>query len=223
MDIDYYKSKLTERRLLLERSKIMNEEAEKLQVRLDEKQALCVDLHNQIESLKRLRIEVSQESDKFRERRIGYLDDQITEVLAYIYPKEQLKAKIEYDFRYGSSRAYLRLIDANGNSRIPAITEGKLGQYLISFASAVATISSLGLHNIYIDEAFGVSSENNLPKIGDLLRKYVDSGMQFIIIAQNNDLYKAIPRREFRLRKDLPEDSSQQFLGHVVVESIIDY
>ena len=222
MNLDYYKSKITEKQLLLARSKIINEEAEKVRNRYEEKKALSIDLHAQLEALKRLRIEVTQEADKFRERRIGYLDDQITEVLAYIYPKEQLKAKIDYDFKYGVSHAYLRLIDTKGNSRIPAITEGKLGQYLISFASAVATIDSLGKHNIFIDEAFGVSSKNNLPKIGELLRKYVENGMQFIIIAQNNDLYKAIPRREFHLRKDLPEDGAA-FLGKVVVEDVVDY
>lgn len=219
-DCDYYKRRLMEKRLQLERSKVINEEVKKLRNRINSVVEVLLEVTAQIESLKKIETIVTKESDAFRERRVTYLDDQITDALSVIFPEKNFKAKILYDFKYGSSKAYLRLKDRKGNNRSPFITEGKLCQYTIGFVSTVSTIVGLGASIIFIDEAFGVSSKKNLPKIGEMIQSYADTGLQFIIISQSSDLYADIPRREIHL--ELEEGASQDY-GKVVLDKIVDF
>lgn len=154
------------------------------------------------------------EDTAFKDRRIKYLDSIITEELAKIFPNNNFKAKITCDFKHNTNKAYLNLVDQLGYVRPPYITEGKLCQYLISYAATVGVIKGLGYHNIFIDEAFGVSSVGNLQKIGKILQHTVEDGIQIILIGQNPVLYSDIARREITL--------SNNELG-TVVDTIIDY
>lgn len=215
---EYYKSKLLEKKVQLERGKMLNAERERIQQKLLAVQELERELRQHLESLKTLKTIVTKEDDEFKKRRINYLSDRITEVLATIFPEEQFEAEIVYDFKYGSDKAFLTLKDKNGKIRIPFISEGKLCQYLISFASTVSTVMGLGASEIFIDEAFGVSSSTNLPKVGEIIREYSENGLQFFIISQNADLYNDIPRREIHFHKDNVSKT-----GKVVLDSIIEY
>lgn len=217
---EFYKRRLMEKRLQLERSKVINEEVKKLRIRVDAIDEMLFDVVGQLNSLKKLETIITKESDSFRERRVTYLDDQITDALSVIFPEKDFKAKIQYDFKYGSSKAYLRLKDRKGNNRSPFVTEGKLCQYTIGFISTVSTVVGLGASIIFIDEAFGVSSKKNLPKIGEMIQSYADTGLQFIIISQSSDLYADIPRREIHL--ELEKGISQDY-DKVALTKVIDF
>ena len=226
---EFYKNKLIEKKVQLERSKLMNAERERIQQKLASVQELEREMKQHLESLKTLKTIVTKEDDEFKKRRINYLSDRITEVLATIFPEEQFEAEIVYDFKYGSDKAYLTLKDKNGKTRIPFISEGKLCQYLISFASTVSTVLGLGATEIFIDEAFGVSSSANLPKVGEIIKEYSENGLQFFIISQNSDLYNDIPRREIHFHKDIPSDDARfgeddvAKIGKVVIDKIVEY
>lgn len=221
-NIDYYKSKIVEKTIACEKGKMLNEESKRIRAKIAELDEILSSILMQLDNMGNLKVITSKENDAFQKRRVEYIEDQITNALAIIFPEDDFTAKIEYDFKYGSSKAYLHLKDANGNGHLPFMTEGKLCQYLISFISIVSTVMGLGASEIFVDEAFGVSSENNLPKIGKMIKSYSDDGIQFIIIAQNSDLYADIPRREIRFHKE-PATNGFELSGKVVIDEIIDF
>ena len=93
----------------------------------------------------------------------------------------------------------LVLTDAWGNVFYPRMGNGMLVQYLTSFAAVSCITRTLGYKNLFIDEAFGCSSMNNLPVIGQLLGDLVSSGMQIVCVSQNPALYQDLPRHEICL------------------------
>lgn len=220
--IDYYKSKIMEKTITCEKGRVLNEESRRIKAEIAKLEEILSNIQAQLDSMSNIKVVTSKENDGFQKRRVKYIEDQITNALAVIYPEDDFTAKIEYDFKYGSSKAYLHLEDGKGNDRLPFMTEGKLCQYLISFISIVSTVMGLGASEIFIDEAFGVSSENNLPKIGKMIKSHSDDGIQFIIIAQNSDLYADIPRREIRFHKE-PATDGFELSGKVVIDEIIDF
>lgn len=207
--LEQYRTKLLDKRAALERAKIMQEEYLKLKASHDSIQDLSRRCLNHLTRLEQLKKVVDCEDASFRERRITFLSEHITQELLKIFPTKGYQAKIDCDFKRGSGMATLTLLDKYDVERIPEITEGKLCQYLISFASTVGAIKGLNTNNIYIDEAFGVSSSSNLPKIGDILQSTAQEGIQLILISQNSNLYANIERREIHLEfNDLTDSSS---------------
>lgn len=99
--------------------------------------------------------------------------------------RQGFKAEITCDFKRGNNKASLRLIDRAGNVHLPYLSEGKLCQYLISFATTIGVVKGLNTQTVYVDEAFGVSSKANLPKIGEILQESINDGLQVILISQS--------------------------------------
>ncbi|NBH96596.1 hypothetical protein D7Y41_02625 [Anaerotruncus sp. 1XD22-93] len=216
IDREYYREKILEKKLQLERSKVMNQELLKLNAKKDAIQQVKDDLSAYVDLLFYLKRTVLAEDTAFRERRVEYLNNVITEELQKIFPHSGLQAKIAYNDKYSRTKATLRLVDSDGYSRKPKIAEGKLCQYLISFAAVNGVVRSLGYSNIYVDEAFGVSSPENLPRVGESLQQSIDSGMQIVLVSQNPALYESIPRQEIHLRHE-PAD------GRTVIDNIAEY
>lgn len=218
---NYYNLKMSYSRALLnkkveiERAKDINKEIESITADKDETQALYNQVEQYFSTLSQLKLMISKESNEYKQRRKDYLDDGITESLMPIFPESGFRADVILDTFRGQNIAYLRLINKYGMERIPASQEGKMCQYLVSFGAINHVVSALGLHNIYIDEAFGASSMKNLVKMGDLLDKSIKDGNQLIVISQNPLLYDSIPRREIRFHKD-------EFSNAVVIDSIED-
>lgn len=211
----YVSSKIVDMKMQLERANATNQQYEEL----DRKRLELVELNQSYEKylsdLKRLKLMVTEEDSNFKQRRVNYLNEIITEKVSQFFPDEEFKAKITYDTRYNTVKAGLVLIDPYGNFRKPSIAEGQLCQYLISFAAIDGIISSINKHNIYIDEAFGVSSKENLVKVGEMLAKSAASGMQIILISQDAGIYEDIDHREITIYKD-------SATGSTVVDSIVD-
>ena len=128
------------------------------------------------------------------------------------------KAEITCDFKRGNNKASLRLIDRAGNVHLPYLSEGKLCQYLISFATTIGVVKGLNTQTVYVDEAFGVSSKANLPKIGEILQESINDGLQVILISQSSELYNSVSRREIHL-----ENKGSGSIADVIVTSEDDY
>lgn len=214
--LESYQHLLLDKRAALERAVVVNEEKTKLQAQMNELTELQNKCYSHLLNLETLLKIVMKEDANFRERRIAFLNEHITKELLKIFPAEGYQAKIYCDPKRGAGNAFLVLVDKNGKERIPKVTEGKLCQYLISFASTVGVVQGLNTDNIYIDEAFGVASEGNLPKVGEILKNTAKDGVQIVLVSQNSALYRDIPRREIHLRLSPVTNSSN-------IEQVIDY
>lgn len=203
-----FRTKLSDKRAALERAKAVNDQYIHLQTEVTKLQELQQRCYQHNLKLSQLNKVLEAEDAAFRKRRITFLSDHITEILLKIFPADGFKAQIDCDFKRGSGVANLTLKDKYGYERMPDISEGKLCQYLISFASTVGAVESLHAVSVYIDEAFGVSSADNLPKIGEMLQSTSDNGMQIILISQKADLYSEIPHREIHLLLDKNTDTT---------------
>lgn len=206
VDLNFFNNKIHDNELHLERAKVLNEQIQELNAKRLSAELLLQKIQEYLDDLVLLKSMSIAESKAFKKRRLQYLNQSITDELAKIFPEEHFTAQIETDFKYGSDKAQLVLIDQSGKKRIPYISEGKLCQYMLSFSSTVGTIKGLGKHNIYIDEAFGAASQNKLVELGNILGPVLDEGIQIILVSQHSELYENLPRREFRLQKDYSPD-----------------
>ena len=217
-NMNYYYSRLSNKRIELERQKSVNNQIQVLSEKLSKSEQLLEDIRQYRINLKQLKTIISVEDDSFKERRISYLNDVVSDSLLRIFPLQGFKAKISCDFKRGNNKASLRLIDRSGNVHLPYLSEGKLCQYLISFAATIGVVKGLNTQTVYVDEAFGVSSKANLPKIGEILQETIDDGLQVILISQNSELYNSISRREIHLI-----DKGNGSIADVVVANEEDY
>ena len=109
---------------------------------------------------------------------------------------------MKFDYSRNNQRVKLTLVDPSGEERNPRMSEGMMLQQLISFSSAVGLTECMNGNKIYMDEAFSASSPENLTKVSALLQTLIDRDFQIILIEQEDDIYKDLPRREIRLFKD---------------------
>ena len=206
-NLRFFRDRIHAKELQLERVKLCNEQIQELNAKRLQAELVLQKVAEYVDDLCILRAMVVSESQDYKQRRLEYLNNSITEEIANIFPEEEFKAKIETDFKHGSDKARLVLLDKNGNKRIPKITEGKLYQYTLSFSSTVGTIKALNYHNIFVDEAFGVASQEKLVKLSGILGGVLYAGIQTILVSQRSELYQSLPRREFRLYKEYETDS----------------
>lgn len=209
----YFEKKLLENKLKLEQIAVSNKEFEQLSAEKVAGDEIATAVNLYINDLKDLLNNVNREDKDYRNRRIDFLNSEITKMLERFFPNKNLIANIVFDDKYKNSNAYLNLIDGEGDLRNPANTEGMLGQYLISFTAVTTVLKTMSKHIVFIDEAFGVASKNNLPKIADVLAKSCEDGMQIILSTQDPLLFNTIPHRVINLSLDPITDS-------VEVESI---
>lgn len=194
----------------------MNEKIESMRKRQQHINLLLEDLENYINNLNFLLKVVNIEEVNFKERRLGYLNQSITEALAQIFPNEQFVARIDCNVVRGRNYAQLILYDRDGNERMPFVQEGKMCQYLISFAAVKGVTTALGSETMFIDEAFGAASSDNTQKMGPIIQNIAESGIQVILVSQNSNLYENVPHREICFHKD---EATQA----VVIDNITDY
>lgn len=174
------------------------------------------ELLDYMESLKIINERSVIESNAYKARRIKFLEEYIERNLAEIFPDEEFQCKIHYEKKNGKPKAYLSLIDRNGEERMPRMSEGKLCRQLVSYSACIAMCECTNNKKLYMDEAFYASSPENLAKISKVLKNLIDKDFQIILIAQTDDIYKDIPHREITLEKDLIENK-------VNIVDIIDY
>lgn len=196
--------------------KANNEKIEKIRAKKDSVEALLEKIDKYIRNLKFLLKVIVIEETRFRERRLDFVNKSITQSLDLIFPDENFAAFVDCDINRDKGYAQLFLRDPDGNDRIPSIQEGKMCQYLISFAAIVAVTSALNSSSIFIDEAFGAASEDNIQKMGPVLERLARNGMQIILVSQNSTLYENIERREICFHKD-------PLSRKVIIDDVKDY
>ena len=211
-----YEMYLDRLKLDYEKAKEMNGKIKALRERLQHVNLLLSDVESYVNNLNFLLKVVNVEETNFKERRLGYLNQSITEALAEIFPNEQFIAKIDCNVVRGKNYAQLILYDRDGNERMPFVQEGKMCQYLISFAAVKGVTTALGSETMFIDEAFGAASSDNTQKMGPIIKNIADSGIQVILVSQNSSLYENISHREICFHKDGNKQS-------VVIDNITDY
>lgn len=204
------------KKIQLEKAKDTNHRMERMKSDLNDVTTTANELETYLRNLEIFDRLANQEDTNYKTRRLDYLSTYIEDNLAIIFPNEQFKCKIDYDYKYKSSKAQLKLQPKSGKHRLPSIAEGKLCQELISFSSAVAITDCMGISGFYLDEAFAASSPENLTKAGKLLHKLIESGYQILLIEQKDDIYKDLPRNEIHLEKSPINDE-------VIVKDIVTY
>ncbi len=198
---NYYIRKLLDRKADLERCKMTNREHERLTAEKGKLEDSLHQLDCQKDDLKFLIDMANAEYVRFKERQGAYLEAEITDKLAYIFPDREFAAKLSPEYKGRKPKISLNLFDKDGNLHLPGHGEGMLCQYLISFAATLYVIQKRACSTVLVDEAFGAASRLKTPLIGPLIADAAKK-MQIILIAQNPDLYSDIPRREFDLSYD---------------------
>lgn len=177
---------------------------EKVITEKSETDALATDVSQHLERLRLIQSRAIKENEDFRTRRLSYLSEMITEMLFRVFSAEGYVAEVTCNFNRKDTIQFT-LKDGEGYVYSPLICNGKLLQYLSAFGGVYCIAKSLGSANLFIDEAFGVSSEANLSVIGDIIDNVVCEGMQVVLVSQNPALYLDLPRREFHLITDRDE------------------
>lgn len=141
------------------------------------------------------------EDAEFKNRRIEYMSDVITDFVGELFPNDGYVAKVICDTKRGFT-AHLQLTDKNGNIRLIHMSEGKFNQSLISFGSSVSISLKLGANKLYTDECFSVSDTSNIVKVSEFYDRLREDGVQIFMIEQKPEGYKNLRRREIRLTRD---------------------
>ena len=194
----YFEQRIRDLEVHIAVAKKNNENRQKLLVQRGEVQELAANLNEYVDKLRVILARTTKENNDFRTRRLDLLNYSVSEELGKIFTRERFQAKISCDFKR-KNVVKLVLTDAWGNVFYPRMGNGMLVQYLTSFAAISCITRTLGFHNLFIDEAFGCASMNNLPVIGQLLGELVSSGMQIVCVSQNPVLYQDLPRHEICL------------------------
>lgn len=211
---DYYKKRNTYHFYIsklksdIEIAKKNNQDRENLQERCDSIRNLSRDLTDYLNKLKVIQSRAIKENDDFRTRRLNLLSVQISDVLEKVLKDKFLQAEVSCNFNRTNS-VRVTLTDSMGNTFNPAMCNGMLVQYLISYSGASCITKTLGINSLFIDEAFGVSSMDNLPIIGELLGDAVKDGTFIILVSQNPALYRDLPRHEIHLETDLKRNCAK--------------
>jgi DNA repair exonuclease SbcCD ATPase subunit len=184
-----------------------------IQDRLNEAKSLRRDLELLKTEMKVITRVVRDEEVRFKEKRLRFVDDNITERLDIIFPSKGLVAETHCDFNHLQTKLRLYLKDRFGNLRPPYVTEGKGAQQLISFTAAESTLRLLGKNILYLDEAFSNASGETLEKIQPMLQKSVEDGFQLIVVSHSDEIYSNLSRREIHL-----ESYDGEFVGNVVIK-----
>lgn len=202
-----YRNDLFTKKMKLRDAKIAKDRRDAISKCLDEAKELQEDYRNMYDNFDKLDKITHAEDTEYRKRRLGYLNQYITNNLALIFPNEGYTAKIKCDFKYNYSRVTLNLYNKHGEVRIPKVSEGMMCQELIGFSASVSLAECLGKNMFYMDEAFAVSDKENLQRIGQILQSLIDKGFQIFLIEQHAESYKDLKRREIHLIKDPIENA----------------
>lgn len=213
-DLMRLKTKLVYKQAYVQSQKNVNKNYYVLKERLDDLSYNIDTLSKYKSNLKNLLNAVESEDNKFKDKRLGYIKSIVESNLDFIFPEKEFSVKIVPNVVRGKVKSGLALFDKYNNILDPEENEGGLLQEVLAFSSALTIISLLGGNSFYIDEAFGASSMKNKPKLGVILNKYVESGLQILMVSQSPALYDSLSRREIHLKQN-------EHLK-VVVDDIID-
>lgn len=193
-----------------------NEQLEIIESKLQKVNELVPRVEGYIKYLEKIKRMTIEEDAAFKKRRLAEISVEITNSLGIIFPVESFRAVLDCEFKHRNQRAELTLYHKNGTERIPDVSEGMLLQQLISYSSSMGLSWNMGANKAFTDEVFSAAYKENLSKLADIMRFYLEAGMQILMIEQSEEGYKDLPRREFRIVKDPVSEE-------VILESTLDY
>lgn len=185
----------------LEVLKANNARAEYLKSKVNQADEYLTFVVPYIEGLNKLLTVTKDEYAKYQEKRIHFIENSLSDNIAKLFPNEYFIPKILYSLERNNIRSELILIDEDKNERHPRITEGGFMQELIAFTSSIKVLELLGSKTFYLDEAFSKASTINKERMSEVIKGYIDEGLQMILISQSSECYQDLPRREFILEK----------------------
>ena len=151
-----------------------------------------------LRTLEKILLSTKTEDNNFKKKRLGYLKEKIKCEQERIFD-DSFEVELNPKNVRNKLVAKLRLSRNGKKFTNPINSSGGLSQQLISSSSSLAVLELLNKNKVFIDEAFGASSTENLSKIGEMLRPYPERGVQLILISQSGALYQDLPRREIML------------------------
>ena len=177
-----------------------NARHEQLQAEYDSACAKYNKVDDFYKSLGYAQVAIDGEAARYKESRLNFLNDVITGALLQIFPKEGYRANVVIDRKRGKESVYLELIDKDGRVSTPAIGQGMLMQYVISYAAISSVNSALGGNSLFIDEAFGVAAVDRLQELGSLIESRSQDQL-VVLVAQNPALYEHLHVHKIVLEK----------------------
>jgi len=175
-----------------------NRQIEQLRIRKERLDRITRNYQKFVDALNLIMTASQTISDKMQQERVAFMNESITLRLREYFPEHNYIARLNFE-KGRADTVRLELVNADGVISTPTIGQGRLMQYIIGYAAIQGLVTGLNIPNVFIDEAFGVGSEERLPMIGDMLAKSVADGLQIVLVAQNSALYQHLPRREFHL------------------------
>ncbi|MNN43030.1 hypothetical protein D3C81_1572460 [compost metagenome] len=193
----YYK-KLNE----LENAKTNNNKLEENIIKQSQINDNLIKARGYLTILQNIEEEARINGNRYKQNRVSRIELEIDSSIDYIFPDENLSSKIIVDEK-GKGKAKLVLLDERNKARNPRNTEGGLLKQLVSFTASHGISRMQGVNVLFVDEAFGNSSPENKAKVGTILNKCVEEGMQIILITQGGELYQDLSRKMIYLTKEL--------------------
>lgn len=162
------------------------------------------------EQLKTFDLEVTRKESEWREAVLSVLETEIVSDLAYVFPTDGYNVKLSPRILRGKIH-----IEAQASStftgempgRISG-TQGRIFQQVVSFAGLIGVMDLLGIHTVYVDEAFSGSSLRNIKKLTKLLEHLEERGMNLILIAQNTSMADGLSANRLYLRRSLDNQTT---------------
>lgn len=179
-----------------------NARVEYLNLRIQNTTEANSNLTNYIKTLDNILLRSKEQDIKYKNDRIGSIEDNVKDGIDLIYPNDDFGVKITYSNERNKSRSRLHLIDSEGYTRNPKNTEGGLMKQLIGFSSSMSVVTLLNTMKFYIDEAFGAGSPENRAKVGQIINNFLNKEVQMFLVSQSPEVYQDIPRREIHLIRE---------------------
>lgn len=179
-----------------------NQRREELQKTVDKYRSALDAVRDFLTAIGEVDVAVDNEAARYKEQRLKFINDVITDALLQIFPNEGFRANVVIDRKRGRETVSLELIDKNGMVSLPEIGQGMLMQYVISYAAISSINTALGGDSLFIDEAFGVASVDRLPELGALVAKRSE-GQMVVLVAQNPALYDNLQTHRIVLSKSV--------------------
>ena len=102
----------------------------------------------------------------------------------------------------GKNHTRVYLIDEEGRKLPPKTVEGDMLNQVLSFAAVVTLSTRNGCKFVFYDEAFASANVRSLSLIKKLMKYYIKSGINFVLVTQNPVLTYGLDRRVIYLESN---------------------
>lgn len=140
------------------------------------------------ESLKKLDALVAKTESEWRDNVLRYLEDSISEDLSVVFPEDGYQISLSASVSRGKIHIETSVTSCVSDAISGPIrdTQGCLFQEIVSFSALVSIVKLLGIHTVYVDEAFSGASPENFIKLNKMLQRVKESGVNLVLISQSD-------------------------------------